>query len=488
MLYKSTRGAERGVSFEDALLSAYATDGGLYVPEHLPCFELEQLRAWASLSYPQVCARVLSLFSGLSVEQCDGMTARAFAGWNGGGANPPLPLRRVGGRLLLETGEGPTFAFKDIGQQVVAQLLNHFLGSKGRHANVLVETSGDTGPAAVEGVRGCDHVDIFCLYPAGRVSPVQELQLITVDAPNVHVYRTAGDTDEQATMLKKIFMDKAFVAAHNVVSINSINWARIASQSSYYVWAYLQACPTCTEPVTFFVPTGAFGNGMGGFLAKRMGLPIGRIVCATNANDIVHRTLASGDMSMGTNVATESPAMDIQFAYNLERVLFYICNENPATLGAYMAQLEASGAVQLDPLVVGRLRETFSSAAVSDEETLATMAGYWRDHGYMLCPHSAIGVRAAERLALPGKQICVLTAHPCKFEDAVFKATGRKPHFPPAVQKMKTMPHKFKWLKDDAPVGVDKLEHWKATLVADVVARAQQVDRSKAKSKSKSKL
>ena len=472
MLYKSTRGAEHGVSFQDALLSAYASDGGLYVPEHLPNFTLAQLRAWAPLPYPAVCARVLSLFSGLQLKLCESMAVRAFAGWNGGGTNPPLPLKRVAGRLLLETGEGPTFAFKDIGQQVVAQLLNHFLGAQGRHANVLVETSGDTGPAAVQGVRGCEHVDIFCLYPVGRVSPVQELQLITVDAPNVHVYRTEGDTDEQATMLKKIFMDKPFVKRHNIVSINSINWARIASQSSYYVWAYLQACPLADEDVTFFVPTGAFGNSMGGFLAKRMGLPIGRIVCATNANDIVHRTLAAGDMSMGDNVATESPAMDIQFAYNLERVLYYASNENPSTVAALMAQLEREGGVQLDALLVRRLRETFDSVAVSDEQTLGTMARFWAQHQYMLCPHSAIGVHAAEALALPGKQICVLTAHPCKFEDAVRKATGRLPDFPPAVEAMKRMPHKFKWLKA-APDGSDKLEHWKRTLVADVVARAE---------------
>ena len=313
MLYRSSRGGEEGLSFEHVLLSAYAKDGGMFVPHYLPMFEFEQLRKWASFSYPRICAEVLSLFTGLSVVDCVVMTEAAFATFNNG-QDPPLPLKEVGGKMLLETGEGPTLAFKDIGQQVVAQLLNHYLGKRNARANVLVETSGDTGPAAVAAVRGCPYVDIFCLYPSGRVSPVQELQLITVDEPNVHVYQTEGNTDEQAEVLKEIFMDEEFMAKFNVCSINSINWARIAAQSSYYVWAYLQMCPAVDRVCDFVIPTGAFGNSMGGYLAKRMGLPIGTMVCATNANDIVARTLTTGLMKYGENEQTVSPAMDIQFA------------------------------------------------------------------------------------------------------------------------------------------------------------------------------
>jgi threonine synthase len=231
------------------------------------------------------------------------MTAAAFAGFNNG-QEPPLPLKNVGGKMLLETGEGPTLAFKDIGQQVVAQLLNYYLGRRNARANILVETSGDTGPAAVAGVRGCPFVDIFCLYPSGRVSPVQELQLITVDEENVHVYCTEGNTDEQAEVLKEIFMDEEFMAKYNVCSINSINWARIAAQSSYYVWAYLQMCPDLSQTVDFVIPTGAFGNSMGGYLAKKMGLPVGTMVCATNANDTVTTMLNTGLLKMGVNVET----------------------------------------------------------------------------------------------------------------------------------------------------------------------------------------
>jgi threonine synthase len=208
MLYKSTRGGESGLSFEKVLLSAYAQDGGLYVPEYLPLFTKEQLKSWSAFTFPQVAAQVLQVFSGLSLDECLAMTDAAFshdAGWSGG-SKAPLPLKQVGGRLLLETGEGPTLAFKDIGQQVVAQLLNHYLGKRGAVANIMVETSGDTGPAAVAGVRGCPHVEIFCLYPQGRVSEVQELQLITVQDPNVHVYRTEGNTDEQVRIKLYTFM------------------------------------------------------------------------------------------------------------------------------------------------------------------------------------------------------------------------------------------------------------------------------------------
>eukprot|EP00937_MAST-01D_sp_MAST-1D-sp2_P000936 g936.t1 len=491
-LYKSTRGGESGVPFERVLLSAYAADGGLYVPEVLPVLRQAQLRAWAGFPLPLVCAEIVSLFTGLPVLACRDMCTQAFATFNGG-QDPPLPLRCFPesglpkGCMLLETGEGPTLAFKDIGQQVVARLLNHYLGARGQRATVLVETSGDTGPAAVEAVRTCPHVDIFVCYPHGRVSPVQELQLVTVDAPNVTVFRTEGNTDEQAEMLKAIFLDAEFCAAHNVVSINSINWARIMAQCSYYVWCYLQLSPRADAQAAFFVPTGAFGNAMGGYLAQRMGLPISRIVCATNANDIVHRTLSTGDMTMGANVPTISPAMDIQFAYNLERVLFYALNENAAELRGYMRQLlDAAGGggggagsdvnggrrgALLDPLLVRRLRAVFDSCAVSDAQTLEEMRRMHAACGYVLCPHSAIAAHAARRMQLPGPQVVVLTAHPAKFEEAVQQATGAPPVFPPAVERLRTLPQRFTWMRAPAD-GSDKIAAWGKQMRAAVEARA----------------
>lgn len=306
MRYHSTRNLGHYKTFDEVLVSTYAPDGGLYVPETVPLISSADFRRMQSYTFPEVCAEILNLFSGIEIEDLRSMAAASFSQFNDG--TNPLPFTAIVGECLylLDLSLGPTFAFKDIGQQMVGKLLNYVLGKQNKKAKIVVETSGDTGPAAIHGVRGCPNVEVFCLYPAGRVSVVQELQMVTVQDENVHVYRTQGDTDEQASVLKELFRDEAFVKAQNICSVNSINWARIAAQSSYFVWSYLNLCEqkkiAFGDAVNYVIPTGAFGNAMGAFLARRMGLPIGRIYCATNANDIVHRTLTSGDMSMGTNV------------------------------------------------------------------------------------------------------------------------------------------------------------------------------------------
>lgn len=306
MKYHSTRSLGSYKSFEDVLVSTYAPDGGLYVPEKVPVIPQAKFERMTGCPFPTVCAEILHLYSSIDIEVLTGMANSSFSLFNNG--NDPLPITKLTNSNvhLLDTSLGPTFAFKDIGQQMVAQLLNYVLGKQNKKAKIVVETSGDTGPAAIAGVRGCKNVEIFCLYPQGRVSAVQELQMITVMDDNVHVYRTQGDTDEQTSVLKELFRDEAFVKEQSICSVNSINWVRIAAQSSYFIWSYLQLCAQGTikfgDAINYVIPTGAFGNAMGAFLAKRMGLPIGRIICATNANDIVHRTLTTGDMSMSTNI------------------------------------------------------------------------------------------------------------------------------------------------------------------------------------------
>ena len=487
--YTTTRAGASSLSFVDVLLNAYGPDGGLFVPESVPTIPRARLAAWAALPMPAIAAHVLELFTDLSFDTLHGMTRRAFAGFNppgeptGVASGEPLPLRRVGSMRFLDASLGNTLAFKDIGQQIVAQLLNHYLGREGRHANILVETSGDTGPAAIDGVRGCEHVDIFCIYPYGRITPVQELQMITVDEPNVHVFRTMGDTDEQAQVLKELFSDEAFVKAHAICSINSINWARIAAQSTYYVYAYLQCCPSVDGVVDFAVPTGACGNAVAGLLAKKMGLPIGSILCATNANDIVHRTLSRGDMRMAANTQTVSPAMDIQFAYNMERILYFVTGGDVRAIRAMMAKVEDPDerGAQLTPALVAALQVHFTSCSVTDEQTVATIARVHAEHGFVLCPHSAVGVYAAHytaaleapRSALRGDAlVCVLTAHPAKFASVVQRATGlRSADFTTAsVEAMRALPHKFTLLNKKA---LTWREDWKRTLRAAVVARAR---------------
>jgi threonine synthase len=297
---------------------------------------------------------------------------------------------------------------------------------------------------------------------------------------------------KQASVLKELFEDKAFIRSHGICSINSINWARIAVQSTYYVWAYLRLFDSCTsrildesaiglQEVVFCVPTGAFGNAMGGFIAKQMGVPIHRIICATNANDIVHRCLTTGDLSMGANIETYSPAMDIQFAYNLERMLYYICNQNPVAIRDIMAAIdkqfafiEASRGVILDPIVLAKIKSIFVSCSVSDEQTLHTISQVRSSFGVELCPHSAIGVHAASEtfasLASQFPTFCVLTANASKFEETFAKATDHSPHLREDVIAMRSLPVKFSRLEKTA-LDNNWREKWIDQLKSDITLR-----------------
>lgn len=320
MKYVGTRGQCAPVDFKDALMSTYAADGGLYVPTSIPNVT-STLMQWKGFSVGRVCAHIVSLYCDIPLRDLESMAESAFLQFNNG-RDPSLPLTEVVKHMyLLDASLGPTLAFKDIGQQFVGQLLSYYLEKQQRRATILVETSGDTGPAAIAAVINCPRISIYCLYPYNRVSDIQELQMTTVSASNVHVYRTEGDSDDQAAVLKDLFADKTLP---NICSINSINWARVMVQSTYYVWAYLSIFadeiatssddPELWPQIIFSVPTGAFGNAMGGLLAKLMGIPIKHIICATNSNDIVTRTIVSGDFSLRRSVATISPAMDIQCA------------------------------------------------------------------------------------------------------------------------------------------------------------------------------
>jgi threonine synthase len=491
MKYHSTRSLLEEKTFDQVLVSAYAEDGGLYVPVELPQLTMELLASWKEFSFPQVCAEVLHFFTDIDVKDLTIMAKNAFSLFNDG--DDPLPLNRYGELLLLDTSLGPTLAFKDIGQQMCGQLLNYVLGKQNKTANIIIETSGDTGPAAIAGVRGCASVNIFCLYPYQRVSDVQELQMTTVRDSNVFVYRTEGTSDLQASVLKDIFADKRFVEDNNVCSVNSINWARIAAQSSYFIWVFIRlyfhgsmyGSDITDKPLIFFVPTGAFGNAMGGLLAKLMGIPIDRIVCATNANDIVHRTINSGDLQMSESVQTESPAMDIQFAYNLERMLYFVSGQDTTFTASVMTQVDkqfefadSAQPVQLDSFILAKIQSIFSSVSVSDMDTLATMHEFYQEHNKLLCPHSAIGVFAARnsfrQYVDKSVSVCVLTAHPLKFESAVKKALGRMPIVSDKVENMKLSPQSFQWLRIPANYSEARWRQtWIDQIKSDVIRRSE---------------
>lgn len=326
MLYQSTRGLDSNKkTFAEVLISSYASDGGLYIPETLPTLNPDYLSLWKEYSFAEVTAEILKLYTDIELNKLREITKDAFNSFNPEGEEP-IELVPMDDLFLLNLSLGPTLAFKDFSQQVIGRLLNYYLSQQGKIANIIVETSGDTGPAAVAGVQGMPNVKIVCLYPHNRVSLIQELQMTTVQYSNVHIFRTEGNSDEQASVLKEIFKDKEFVEKYNICSVNSINWARIAIQSSFYIYLSIQIQKKFYrfEPIDVVVPSGAFGNAMGAYLAKLMGGSIHKIICATNLNDIVHRTISKGEMYMSDNIQVSFLFISILSIFNLTLKLTYL--------------------------------------------------------------------------------------------------------------------------------------------------------------------
>jgi len=501
-LFKSTRGGTERVTFEQAILSGYAPDGGLFVPESLPTITHTELHQWKHKSFPDICALVLSkiIQTEIPLPVLNQITSAAFATFEQHNGSP-LPLVRVSSAAphlsFLETFHGPTLAFKDIGLQVLARLVNYFLKKKNGHATILMETSGDTGPAALSAAANLNNLEMYCLYPKDRVSRVQELQCTTASllANNLHVYRTEGTTDDQAATIKALFQDRAFVEQYHCCSMNSINVGRIATQSSYYVYTYLQAVEHVGDPIDFAIPTGAFGNALGGYWSKKMGLPIRSLIIATNANDICHRAIASGDFSPQLSVATVSPAMDIQLPYNFERFLHCLLDGSNGKGGRASRELTPLLAIQPDgsrrlPLsIVNQIKaEGIVSIRVNDADTLRTVQRYWEKEQYVLDPHSAIGVLAAEKyLQTQSKHqkkgthavqcVAVLTAHPSKFEEATKQAIGTvlESRIPARVQILDTLKQKYDTRlgppKGRATLGGSAIPEWIQILKNDIIQR-----------------
>lgn len=421
MKYLSTRGGVEPVGFAEAVMMGLATDGGLLVPERLPQINASQLQDWSRLSFPDLACALIGLFVGedLSASELESLVRRSYARF----AHPEVtPLAWAGERRILELFHGPTAAFKDIALQLLGNLFEHFLARSGERLNILGATSGDTGSAAIAGVRGKPRIQIFILHPKGRVTPVQERQMTAVLDANVHNLAIRGTFDDAQRIVKDLFNDLDFKTRYRLGAVNSINWARILAQSVYYFYAWgriSQGDPA--HRVSFSVPTGNFGDVFAGFLAKRMGLPIERLILATNRNDILTRFVHHGLYSPTQVHHTRSPAMDIQVASNFERYLYYLLDQDPDAVAARLARMQRDGRIAFSPSEHRRATLDFSARAVNDADTLEQIRVTYRDSGYLLCPHTAVGVRAAE--AWPDA-VCLATAHPAKFNEAVREAVG----------------------------------------------------------------
>ena len=455
MHYVSTRDARprpAACSFEEVLVGGLAEDGGLYVPDRLPALDAAFWRGCAGLSYAQLAARLVGLFAGGSFapDELESLAALAYGRFRHAAV---APLVQLDERLwLLELFHGPTLAFKDLALQLLGLLLDRALERRGEHATIVGATSGDTGSAAIAACRDRAAIDLFILYPKGRISEVQRRQMTTVEAGNVHAVAIEGSFDDCQDLVKALFADAALRAGLRLAAVNSINWARIAAQTVYYAAAAL-ALGAPERRVSFSVPTGNFGNVYAGHLARRIGLPIGRLAIGTNRNDILWRYLATGEMAIAAVTATLSPSMDIQVSSNFERLLFELQGRSGAATAAAMQAFRRDGALPRDEQAWRAARRLLSAHRFDDEETMAAIADTYRRSGTLIDPHTAIAVAAARAdLAQHGDatpMVALATAHAAKFPDAVERATGVRPAVPPALAELFDRPEREMTLPAD---------------------------------------
>tara|TARA_R110002051_G_scaffold108017_1_gene180877 strand:- start:1583 stop:2971 length:1389 start_codon:yes stop_codon:yes gene_type:complete len=436
MRYISTRGQAPALSFEEVVLTGMASDGGLYVPETLPEFSREELADMAGLSYAEIAFRVMKPFVNGEIDDTTfrSIVTEAYATFN---HDAVVPLKQLdANHFLLEQFHGPTLAFKDVALQLLGRLLDHFLKKRGERAVIMGATSGDTGSAAIEGCRHCDNLDIFILHPHKRVSEVQRRQMTSVLANNVFNIAIEGNFDDAQAMVKASFADQTFLNGTRLVAVNSINWARIMAQIVYYIASGV-ALGAPHREVSFCVPSANFGNVFAGYMAYKMGLPVKQFIIATNANDILHRTLAANDFSKKELAATLAPSMDIVVSSNFERLLFDAYDRDGMAVAALLERFQQEPTALADaPLA--KLREKFASYSVDDATILEVIRDAHKRTGEMLDPHTATGYIAAERARADQSTpvITLATAHPAKFAEAVVKAGFLGVPLPPHMEDL----------------------------------------------------
>jgi len=449
MRFVSTRGEAPVLGFSDAVLSGLATDGGLYLPETWPQIPADEIASFAGKPYAEVAFAIISRFTDgeIAPDRLKALIDAAYKTFRHPSVTPLVEI--APNRFVLELFHGPTLAFKDVAMQFLSRLMDLILGERHTRATIVGATSGDTGSAAIEAFRGRDTTDIFILHPDGRTSEVQRRQMTTVLDGNVHNIALEGTFDDCQAIVKGLFRAGPFRDELKLSGVNSINWGRIVAQIVYYFTAAV-SLGAPHRPVTFVVPTGNFGDIFAGYAAKRMGLPVANLVIATNSNDILARTLETGAYETGGVVPTISPSMDIQVSSNFERLLFESLGRDAVALKRLMNGLTQSGHFTLPPKASATIRESFAAGRASEAQTSATIAATWKSSGYLLDPHTAVGVSVADRLELSGAPVVLLaTAHPAKFPAAVKAATGIEPPLPPWLSDLYDRPERYDILAND---------------------------------------
>ena len=451
MRYLSTRGEASTLSFTDALLAGLARDGGLYVPESYPTLDAATIAGFAGRPYAQVAQEVIGPFMGGEIAP-DAFTAMLEASYATFRHPAVTPLAQIGDNLfVLELFHGPTLAFKDVAMQLLGRMMDHALKARGQRATIVGATSGDTGAAAIEAFRGLEQVDVFIMYPHGRVSDVQRRQMTTVEAPNIHAIALEGTFDDCQAILKGLFNNHSFRDGLRLSGVNSINWARVVAQTVYYFTsAAVLGGPH--RKVSYTVPTGNFGDILAGYIAKQMGLPIDRLIIATNENDILARTLDSGAYEVKGVHATSSPSMDIQVSSNFERLLFDAYGRHPAAIRGLMGAQAQGGRFSIDAAPLAKIRSEFDALRTGETGTAKEIARVYKEAGYLLDPHTAVAVHGARKALAKAPHVpmvCLGTAHPAKFGDAVFAAAGVRAPLPAHLEGLLERKEHFTVLPND---------------------------------------
>ena len=428
MNYISTRNSSNSFKFKDVFIKGLADDGGLYIPKSLHKYSQKDLNSFEGLQYTELAKKIINPFLGdfISENDLSNIIDKSYSVFR---KKNVVELNKVGDRSVLELFHGPTLAFKDVAMQLLGNFYEYYLKNTNEKINIVVATSGDTGAAAIDAIKGKKNVNIFVLHPHNRVSPVQRKLMTTGDEKNVFNIAINGNFDDCQNLVKAMFADKIFSTSINMSGVNSINWARIIAQSVYYFYSYF-LIKDRSQPINFSVPTGNFGDVYAGYLAKKMGLPINKFVVATNQNDILHRAISKGEYYVEKVSETISPSMDIQLASNFERLLFDINNYDDVETDSVMRDIKEKGRYIIDKKKLEKINDDFISARVSEKEVLKTIKDIHEKYKTILDPHTAIGYNAFDKVNLSGNNVVLATAHPCKFPDAIKKSINLTSELP----------------------------------------------------------
>ena len=428
MKYISTRNNKKTFEFKDVFIKGLADDGGLFIPESLRKYSETEISSFAKLEYNDLAKKIISTFIGdfMSENDLSNIIDKSYSVFR---KKNVVNLIKVGDRSVLELFHGPTLAFKDVAMQLLGNFYEYYLNNENQKINIVVATSGDTGAAAIDAIKGKKNVNIFVLHPHNRVSSVQRKLMTTVKDENVFNIAINGNFDDCQNLVKSMFADKNFSNEINMSGVNSINWARIIAQSVYYFYSYF-LIEDKDEPINFSVPTGNFGDVYAGYLAKKMGLPINKLIVATNQNDILHRAISKGSYEVEKVAETISPSMDIQIASNFERLIYDLNNGDDSLTAKAMNDIKEKGRYLIDKEKLDKISTNFLSAKMSEDEVLKTISLVHKKFDVVLDPHSAIGYGAFDKVNISGNNIVLATAHPCKFPDAIKNAINLKAELP----------------------------------------------------------